>query len=428
MVSNRESRITNHEYPGPGSRASSSGSLFSRDLFAVTAASFIGFTGFTLVMPFLPLYIRQLGVTDVGEIALWTGMTLGVTPALTALCAPFWGRVADRVGNKVMVARALLAFVVVMAAMAYVTRVWHLFALRAALGLFAGYGALTLSMAARSAPRDRIAASIGMVQTTQRLGPALGPVIGGGLAPLVGLRNTFLVSAGLYAFAFLLVVVLYHEARVEPTPHENMAGRVTFRNILAFENFLLLMLVIFGLQFVDRIFGPVLPLYIGQLGYDRSRIPLIAGVLFSVLAFAAAFGHHLAGWLLARLSTRAVIAAAAVVAAAGLAVVAVGPPPGAMILAMALFGLCIGVAMTASFTAANAVIPLEVHSTGFGFLTSASLAGMALSPVMSGLVGAQSIRVVFVVGVFLLVLLALLVRRVMVERAPTATAPALEES
>ena len=400
-----------------------------RNQFAVTAASFIGFTGFTLVMPFLPLYIRQLGVTEVGEIALWTGMTLGVTPALTALCAPFWGRVADRVGNKVMVARALLAFVVVMTAMAYVTRVWHLFALRAALGFFAGYGALTLSMAARSAPRDRIAASIGMVQTAQRLGPALGPVIGGVLAPLVGLRNAFLVSAGLYAFAFLMVLVLYHEARVEPGPRENgIARRVTFRNILAFENFLLLMLVIFGLQFVDRLFGPVLPLYIGQLGYERSQIPLIAGVLFSVLAFAAAFGHHLAGWLLARLSARAVIAAAAVVAAAGLAVVAVGPALWALTGAMAACGLCIGVAMTAAFTAANSVIPLEVHSTGFGFLTSASLAGLALSPVMSGLVGAQSIRVVFVGGVVLLVVLALLVRRVMVERAPTATAPTLEES
>ena len=73
-------------------------------------------------MPFLPLYIRQLGVTDVGEIALWTGVSLGVTPALTALLAPFWGRLADRFGRKIMVARSLVSFVVVMAAMAFVTR------------------------------------------------------------------------------------------------------------------------------------------------------------------------------------------------------------------------------------------------------------------------------------------------------------------
>ncbi len=37
-----------------------------RNVFAVTAASFMGYTGFTLVMPFLPLFIGQLGVTDVG--------------------------------------------------------------------------------------------------------------------------------------------------------------------------------------------------------------------------------------------------------------------------------------------------------------------------------------------------------------------------
>jgi hypothetical protein len=57
-----------------------------RNLFAVTAASFIGFTGFTLVMPFLPLYFQLLGVRDVGEIALWSGLCLGVTPALRRCC------------------------------------------------------------------------------------------------------------------------------------------------------------------------------------------------------------------------------------------------------------------------------------------------------------------------------------------------------
>src|SRR5206468_4494858 len=89
--------------------------VWRRNLFAVTAASFMGFTGFTLVMPFLPLFIRQLGVSDVGEIALWTGFSLGVTPALNALVSPFWGQLADRLGRKIMVVRSLLACVMVMA-------------------------------------------------------------------------------------------------------------------------------------------------------------------------------------------------------------------------------------------------------------------------------------------------------------------------
>src|SRR5687768_15818323 len=137
-------------------------------------------------MPFLPLYIRQLGVTDIGEIALWTGVTLGVSPAIAALTAPLWGRVGDRFGNKLLVQRSLISFIAVMTAMAYVTRPWHLFALRAIQGFFAGYGPLTLSMAALSAPREKMAVAIGTVQTAQRMGPAIGPVIGGVLAPIFG--------------------------------------------------------------------------------------------------------------------------------------------------------------------------------------------------------------------------------------------------
>ena len=83
-----------------------------RNVFAVTAASFMGYTGFTLVMPFLPLFIAQLGVSDVGKIAMWTGISLGVTPGLTALLAPAWGRLGDRLGRKIMVERSLISFVV----------------------------------------------------------------------------------------------------------------------------------------------------------------------------------------------------------------------------------------------------------------------------------------------------------------------------
>ena len=56
----------------------------------------MGYTGFPLSLPFLPLYIGQLGISDIGEIAMWTGASLAVTPALTgwvmqvvALGAPF---------------------------------------------------------------------------------------------------------------------------------------------------------------------------------------------------------------------------------------------------------------------------------------------------------------------------------------------------
>ena len=292
-----------------------------RNLAALTAASFIGFTGFTLVMPFLPLYIAELGVRDVGRIALWTGMTIGITPALTALLAPAWGRLADRFGRKLMVARSLASFVVIMAAMAWVTSPWHLFALRAVQGLFAGYGALCLAMAADSSPRDRIAQSIGMVQTAQRLGPALGPVLGGLVAGAVGLRTAFLVTSVFYLVALVQLLVLYHEPGERHASAAAAPSRVTFANVLAFENFLLLMAAIFGLQFVDRSFGPVLPLHVASLGVRPSHVAVVSGVVFSTLACSAAVGHHVCARLLRRWSARVVISRAALVAAFAVALV-----------------------------------------------------------------------------------------------------------
>jgi MFS transporter, DHA1 family, multidrug resistance protein len=402
-----------------------------QNLFAVTAATFIGFTGFTLVMPFLPLYFQQLGVTDVGDIALWSGLSLGVTPAITALMAPLWGRLADRVGRKIMIERSLVSFVIVMAAMAFVTKAWHVFALRAIQGLFAGYGALALTMAADVAPRDRMAFAIGTVQTAQRIGPAVGPVIGGAVAQLVGLRQAFFVTATFYVVALVLVFFMYDErgltARHEQAPDQRK-GRVTFRSVMAFENFILLMAVVFSFTFVDRSLGPVLPLYIAELGTSLDRVPIVSGMLFSIAAGTGAIGNHLCRALLAHLSTRAVIAGAALAAALGSLIYAVAGSTALLALGTPVLGLGIGAASTAAYTAAGAIIPPDIRGTGFGLLSTGSLLGLALSPVICGLLGTLSLRAVFVLDMCILVLAGGLVRRLMVTPGSTPTsAPATEE-
>ncbi len=400
-----------------------------RNVAAVTAASFMGYTGFTLAMPFLPLYIGQLGVTDIGQIAMWTGMSLAVTPGLTAILAPAWGRLGDRYGRKLMVERSLVSFVIIMAAMAYVTRPWHVLALRVVQGLFAGYGSLSLTMAAESAPRKRMPSAIGVVQTAQRLGPAVGPVIGGVLARLVGLRDAFLVTAGFYAGALVCVLVLYDEHLTHTAPERaRESGRVTFRSVLAFENFILMMAVIFGLQFVDRSFGPVLPLYVEMSGVRHEQVPLVSGILFSIMAFAGAIGHHVCGRLLDHVPARAVIAACASVAAAGCVLFALSTNIRVMSVASLLLGIGVGAAMTAAYSAAGGVIPDGAHGTGFGVLTSASLVGMASSPFIAGFLSGTGIRIVFFVDVVLMALLAGTVQKTMVDTTMDQTAGVLQQT
>ena len=382
-----------------------------RNILAAAGAGCIGFTGFTLVMPFLPLYIAELGTTDVGEIALWTGLILGATPTVTAISAPLWGRVGDKYGSKILVIRSLTAFILTKAAMAFVTAPWQLFALRALLGVFAGYGALTMSMAAQSAPRDKMAHAIGTVQTGHRLGPAIGPVIGGLLAPLVGLRNSFLVAALFYAAAMLLIIVVYKEPLDVKAARKVRGGWEVFSQLVRLPGFLLALFVIFGLQTVDRSFGPVLPLFVSQVGVDGDRIPLVAGILFSLGAISAAAGSQLAPRLLRRRTPKWVIVSGAFTAAIALAAIVVAPSIWILGLAIVVAGTAMGSSTTAIYSVAGGLLPADAHSTGFGIMTTASLMGLAVSPVAAGLIGSAGLRIVFMADVVLLVVLGTLVAR-----------------
>ena len=385
---------------------------YVRNLFAVTAASFIGFMGFTLVMPFLPLYFNQLGVTDVGQVAMWSGLSLGVTPAVTALLSPLWGRLADRFGRKIMVERSLVSFVIIMGAMAAVTKPWHVLALRVVQGVFAGYGALSVAMAADSAPEGGMSQAIGTVQTAQRLGPALGPVFGGSVAALVGLRRAFLIASACYGVALVLVFFMYDERITHAHAREERDGAasITFRNVLAFENFLLMALVIFAFQFVDRSFGPVLPLFVAALGTSAAKVAVVSGVLFSIAAGVGALGHHLCATLLRHRTALQLVVAASAMAAAGCVGYLAALRMTWLFAATPVFGLAIGFGTTAAYTAAAAVIPPNVRGLGFGLMTTASLIGMAASPILCGLLASASIRAVFALDAVGLAVLALAVR------------------
>jgi DHA1 family multidrug resistance protein-like MFS transporter len=381
----------------------------NRNVYIAAAANGIGFAGFTLVMPFLPLYIRDLGVTNLADVAWWTGLTLGATPAVTAVSAPFWGRVGDRFGSKVLVLRSLAAFVLTKGAMAFVTAPWQLLALRALLGVFAGYGALTVSMAAESVPRDQMPAAIGTVQVAQRLGPAVGPLIGGVLAPLVGLRATFVIAAGFYVIAMALVALGYTERRRSQAAGPRRRLGEVVADLARTPGFAMVFLVILCLQIVDRSFGPILPLYVERLGLPESRVALVSGVLFSLAAAFAALGHRIAGPLLTVRSPRVLIAVASGATAMGLAVLILVPSVWAFAAALAIAGAAIGVGMTAAYSSGGALLPPDAHATGFGVLTTASLVGLAVSPIVAGFISGPELRIVFQADVLLLASLAVVV-------------------
>jgi len=248
-----------------------------RNLLVTVAMVFAVFTGFAFVLPFLPLFVvRELGVAEPERAALWAGVLIGVAPLLAGLLAPAWGRLADRYGQKGIAAKALVAYVVLLALSAAVTSVGQLLALRIGVGLFGGIGPLGLAMATSQASREETGRAVGLVQAAQILSAAIGPLAGGILADAIGMRRTFLVTAALCALALLLLLAFYEERPLAEKKRAAAGGG--FRSIVALPGVTALLVVLFLVNFIGRSFTPILPLHLGVLGLPDARLASATGV------------------------------------------------------------------------------------------------------------------------------------------------------
>ena len=376
-----------------------------RNQYVTVATVFVVFTGFAFVLPFLPLFVRELGVSDPERAALWAGVLIGVAPLAAGLLAPVWGRLADRYGHKPMALRALAAYVVLLVLSARVTSVEQLFALRLGIGLFGGIGPLGLAMATAHAPRDHTGRAVGLVQAAQILSAAIGPYVGGALADSVGFRATFLVTAAACGAAFLLVLLFYEDA-TRPAPAAPGEVRARLPDLLRLPGVAGLLAILFLVNFIGRSFTPILPMQLGELGVPLPRLSSTTGLLISLYSVAAALSA--AG--LGRLSHRHPPARLLALSLAGGAVTVL--PMGLverfapMLLFAVLLGLASGGALTLCYTIGGLAVPPGHRGAAFGFFSGAALFGGAVSPSVAGLLAHFGLRSIYWVNAALFVLLA----------------------
>ncbi|GAH82890.1 unnamed protein product, partial [marine sediment metagenome] len=100
------------EPASPPDAAASGARYWRQNLVVVLLGSFTTIVAMTLLLPFLPIYVEQLGVTDRAAIAQWSGAAYGATFFAAALVAPVWGHLADRYGRKLMLIRASLGMAI----------------------------------------------------------------------------------------------------------------------------------------------------------------------------------------------------------------------------------------------------------------------------------------------------------------------------
>jgi MFS family permease len=365
-----------------------------RNQYVMVATVFVVFTGFAFVLPFLPLYVRELGVDDDERAVLWAGVLIGVAPLLAGLLAPFWGRLADRHGHKPMALRALAAYVVLLTLSAGVTGVWQLFALRAGIGLFGGIGPLGMAMATSLAPREETGRAVGLIQAAQILSAAIGPFVGGLLADAIGIRATFLVTAAVCAVALALVALWYRDAP-RGGPEAPVLPAVPFAEVLRLGQVPALLAVLFLVNFIGRSFTPILPLHLMGLGVPGGRVAFLTGILISVYSIAAALSAALVGRASGRRSPRALLLATLVAGAVTvLPMAAVTTYPQFLGLALAL-GLASGGSLTLCYTLGGLMVPAERRATAFGFFSGAALFGGSVAPVVAGLLAHWRLHAIY---------------------------------
>jgi DHA1 family multidrug resistance protein-like MFS transporter len=363
------------------------------------------YTGFAFVLPFLPLFVRALGVQRSSTAALWAGILIGVAPLLAGLLAPLWGQLADRHGHKAVVLVALASYVLLLALCAAVTRVEELLALRVGVGLFGGIGPLGLAMATAQAPREETGRAVGMIQAAQILSAAVGPLAGGLLADAIGIRRTFLVTAALCALAFLLVLALYEEGG-RPTGQAVAATGVGFGTVVAVPGVLALLAVLFLVNFIGRSFTPILPLHLQDLGLAPARLASATGVLISAYSVAAAVSAALVGRASRTRSPRTLLLLSLVGGALAVFPMALVPNYESFLALAVLLGLVSGGSLTLGYTIGGLMVPEQVRATAFGLLAGAALFGGAISPTVAGLVAHASLRGIYWVDAALYAALA----------------------
>ena len=129
------------------------------------------------------------------------------------MCAPLWGRLADRYGRKPMLTRASLGMAVAMSLIGMAATVWQLAALRLLAGFLGGYASGSNVLVATQTPKARTGWALGVLASDIMAGNLAGPLIGGALPPLIGIRMTFWLAGASIFVVFLGTTFLVREKR-----------------------------------------------------------------------------------------------------------------------------------------------------------------------------------------------------------------------
>ncbi|UYW75085.1 multidrug efflux MFS transporter MdtG [Pseudocitrobacter faecalis] len=283
---------------------------WKRNLTVAWLGCFLTGAAFSLVMPFLPLYVEQLGVTGHSELNLWSGIVFSITFLFSAIASPFWGGLADRKGRKIMLLRSALGMAIVMLLMGLAQNIWQFLVLRALLGVLGGFVPNANALIATQVPRNKSGWALGTLSTGGVSGASLGPLAGGLLADNYGLRPVFFITATVLFLCFVLTLLLIREQFTPVNKKEMLHAREVISSLKNPKLVLSLFVTTMIIQVATGSIAPILTLYVRDLAGNASNIAFISGMIASVPGVAALLSAPRLGKLGDRIGPEKILIAA----------------------------------------------------------------------------------------------------------------------
>jgi len=351
------------------------------------------FTGLAIsqILPFLPLYVSQLGVSSHEALSMWSGLTFSITFLVSAIVSPMWGSLADRKGRKLMLLRASLGMAIAILLQAYATNVWQLFLLRGLMGLTSGYIPNAMALVASQVPRERSGWAISTLSTAQISGVIGGPLMGGFLADHVGLRAVFFITAMLLVVSFLVTLFLIKEG-VRPTVSkaDRLSGKAVFATLPYPGLMISLFVTTLVIQLCNGSIGPILALFIKSMAPDSNNIAFLSGMIAAVPGVSALISAPRLGKLGDRIGTARILMATLIIAVVLFFAMSFVTSPFQLGVLRFLLGFADGAMLPAVQTLLVKYSSDQVTGRIFGYNQSFMYLGNVAGPLMGATVSAMA--------------------------------------
>ncbi len=366
-----------------------------KNLFVCLIGSFTTIVAMTLLLPFLPLYVEQLGVKDHAAIVQWSGIAYGATFFSAALVAPLWGRLGDRYGRKSMLIRASLGMAVSMSLIGLAGNVWQLVGLRLFTGVAGGYTSGSMILVATQTPKNKSGWALGMLSSGIMAGNLVGPLIGGALPPLIGIRQTFFLAGGIIFITFLATTFLIRE---EKRPQRKKEAKESAGWSAVPDKGPVLAMIVTGLLLMIAIMSiePIITVYVAQLVADAGKVTMVSGLTMSAAALGSIVSASQLGKLADRIGHWTVIAGCLAVSAVLLVPQAFVTASWQLVFLRFLMGLALGGLLPCIAAVIRHNVPDRIAGNILGISTSSQYAGQVIGPLAGGFVGGHiGMRAVF---------------------------------